>query len=56
MTAYPDHQPSLVRSHSQRLTAVHCSCGTHLGLVPVTAGMGPVRELLRIHRAKVLSP
>jgi hypothetical protein len=53
MTAHPDHQPALYRSHSDRLTQVACSCGTRLGLVPVTAGMGPVLELIRVHRAGV---
>jgi hypothetical protein len=56
MTAHPDHQPVLYRHHaSDRLTQVACSCGARLGLVPVTHGMAAVYELLRVHRAGVLS-
>lgn len=48
------HQPALYRyPASDRLTQVACTCGARLGLVPVTHGMGPVYELLRIHRAEM---
>lgn len=58
MTAYygdEPHQPVLYHGPKPSLTRVACTCGAELGLVPISAGTNPCRELFHVHKQTVIN-
>lgn len=47
------HQLVLYHGPSSRLTRVACTCSAELGMVPVTAGTQPCRDLFHQHTKTV---
>lgn len=56
-TYYGDepHQIVLYQGPSPQLTRVACTCSAELGLVPITAGTQPCRDLFHSHKKTVVN-